>query len=118
LHLQKTSEDESLKRESAHSEFMDFMKKMEEKIFEKFDMELNSKKDIEVKVTQYLEDKFTTVKNELQNESKTRYDAIENLEFYFEKELPKVQENFKSLQNEREDNDTSNLLKLNEETKR
>ena len=47
LVIQKTLEDDSNKRETAHNEFMDFMKKMEEKIFEKFDMELQAKKEIE-----------------------------------------------------------------------
>jgi hypothetical protein len=63
---------------------MDFMKKMEEKVFEKFDYELSCKKQIELQVAQYLEEKFNLIKNDLQKESKTRYDSIENLEFYFE----------------------------------
>ncbi len=63
---------------------MDFMKKMEEKVFEKFDYELSCKKQIEVQVAQYLEEKFNIIKNDLQKESKTRYDSIESLEFYFE----------------------------------
>ena len=77
-------DDESQKRESAHNEFMDFLKKMEEKIFEKFDFELSCKKETEIKVAQYLEEKFTVIKSELQKESKTRYENIENLEYYFE----------------------------------
>ena len=44
LIMQKTLEEDSSKREEAHKEFMEFMKKMEEKIFEKFDNELNDKK--------------------------------------------------------------------------
>lgn len=115
LIIQKTLDDEGMKRESAHNEFMEFMKKMEEKIFEKFDFELSTKKEIEIKVAQYLEEKFNIVKGDLQKESKTRYDSIENLEFYFEKELPKIQEGFKAEQNEREDNDNNNLIRLNEE---
>ncbi len=57
---------------------------MEEKIFEKFDFELSSKKETEVKVAQYLEEKFTLIKTDLQKESKNRYENIENLEYYFE----------------------------------
>jgi hypothetical protein len=94
---------------------MDFMKKMEEKIFEKFDFELGCKKEIEVKVAQYLEEKFNVIKADLQKESKTRYDSIEGLEYYFEKELPKIQDAFKLEQSEREDNDNNNLLRLSEE---
>ncbi len=118
LLIQKTCDEESQKRESAHSEFMEFMKKMEEKIFEKFDAELNAKREIEMKLSQYLEEKFNSVKADLQRESKTRYDAIENLEFYFEKELPKIQEGFKAEQIEREDGDTSNVIRLNEEVQK
>ena len=88
LVIQKTLEDDSSKREQAHNDFIDFMQKMEDKIFEKFDNELSAKKDIEIKVAQYLEEKFNNIGQELQNQSKLRYDAVENLENYFEKELP------------------------------
>jgi hypothetical protein len=118
LIIQKTIDDEGQKREGAHGEFMEFMKKMEEKIFEKFDQELGAKKDIEMKIAQYLEEKFNIVKSDLQTESKTRFQSIENLEFYFERELPKIQEGFKLEQNEREDNDNSNLLRLNDESQK
>lgn len=63
---------------------MDFIKKMEEKIFEKFDYELNCKREIELKVAHYLEEKFNNIKMELLKESKTRFESIEHLEFYFE----------------------------------
>ena len=118
LLIQKTSDDESQKRESAHNEFMEFMKKMEEKIFEKFDAELNAKREIEVRLSQYLEEKFNYVKSELQKESKSRYDAIENLEFYFEKELPKIQDSFRGEQIEREEFDTNNIIRLNDEVQK
>lgn len=118
LIIQKTLEDDSAKREAAHKEFIEFMKKMEDKIFEKFDSELNAKKEIEQKVTGYLEEKFNAVKNEIQNQSKTRYDAIENLENYFEKELPKMQTGLKMEQNEREENDNSIILRLSDEVQK
>jgi len=118
LLIQKTSDEESEKRESAHNEFMEFMKKMEDKIFEKFDAEFNAKREIEIKLSQYLEEKFNFVKTDLQGESKTRYEAIENLEFYFEKELPKIQEAFKSEQMEREDYDNGSIIRMNEEVQK
>ena len=73
LIMQKTLEEDGAKREAAHKEFMEFMKKMEDKIFEKFDNELNAKKNIEQNVTSYLDEKFNIVKNEIQNQSKIRY---------------------------------------------
>ena len=115
LVIQKTLEDDASKREQAHNDFMDFMQKMEDKIFEKFDSELSAKKEIEVKVAQYLEDKFNTIGAELQSQSKIRYDAVENLENYFEKEWPKIQSGFKIEQNEREDGDSNILIKLSDE---
>ena len=114
LVIQKTLEDDASKREQAHNDFMDFMQKMEDKIFEKFDSELSAKKEIEVKVAQYLEEKFNNIGLELQNQSKIRYDAVENLENYFEKELPKIQSGFKIEQNEREDGDNNILIKLSD----
>lgn len=116
--IQKTLDEESGRRESSHNEFMGFLKKMEEKIFEKFDIELLSKRELESRVTKYLEDKFNIVKLELQKESKQRFESIENLEYYFEKELPKIQDGFKQEQIERDENDNSNVLRLNEESQR
>lgn len=84
LIIQKTLDEESSKRDVAHNDFMEFLKKMEEKIFEKFDFELSCKKEIEIKISNHLEEKFNIIKTELQKESKTRYDSIENLEYYFE----------------------------------
>eukprot|EP00340_Litonotus_pictus_P008896 CAMPEP_0170514788 /NCGR_PEP_ID=MMETSP0209-20121228/1340_1 /TAXON_ID=665100 ORGANISM="Litonotus pictus, Strain P1" /NCGR_SAMPLE_ID=MMETSP0209 /ASSEMBLY_ACC=CAM_ASM_000301 /LENGTH=237 /DNA_ID=CAMNT_0010799013 /DNA_START=83 /DNA_END=796 /DNA_ORIENTATION=- len=115
LIIQKTLDDEGQKREATHNEFMEFLKKMEEKIFDKFNTELQNKKDLESNVSTKLEEKFNTVKVELQKESKTRYDHIENLEYYFERELPKIQEGFKQEQAEREENDNNNVTKLTEE---
>ena len=115
LIMQKTLEEDGAKREAAHKEFMEFMKKMEDKIFEKFDNELNAKKNIEQTVTSYLDEKFNIVKNEIQNQSKIRYDSIENLEQYFESELPKMQTNLKLEQNMREENDNNTMVRLNEE---
>ena len=40
---------------------------------------------------------------------------MENLENYFEKELPKIQSGFKIEQNEREDGDSNILIKLSDE---
>ena len=82
--IQKTFDEEASKREIAHSDFMEFLKKMEEKIFEKFDFELSCKREIENKISNHLEEKFNIIKTDLQKESKTRYDSIENLEYYFE----------------------------------
>ena len=70
LVIQKTIDDEGLRRDSTHAEFMDFLKKMEEKVFEKFDYELRSKKEAESRVAKYLEEKFSLIKAELQKESK------------------------------------------------
>ncbi len=115
LIIQKNIDDEAQKREATHSEFMEFLKKMEEKIFEKFDAELQNKKELEANVSNQLDSRFNSVKVELQKESKTRYDNIENLEYYFERELPKIQEGFKQEQNEREENDNNNINKLTED---
>jgi hypothetical protein len=118
LIIQKTIDDESTRRDSSHNEFMDFLKKMEEKIFEKFDFELKSKKDLEIRVSKYLEEKFNNIKFDLQKESKNRFESIDNLENYFDKELPKIQDGFKQEQNERDESDNNNLLRLGEEAQR
>ena len=72
--IQKTLDDESTKRESAHNEFMDFLKKMEEKIFEKFDFELTCKKETEIvganedeQIENYVKTKKLTVTEKLAN---------------------------------------------------
>ena len=116
--IQKTLKDDAAKREASHKEFIEFMKKMEEKIFEKFDNELNAKREIEAKVSNYLNDKITEIKGEIENQSKIRYESIENLENYLEKELPKMQGELKSEQNEREESDDSIIQKLSEEVQK
>ena len=57
---------------------MDFMQRMKEKIFEKFDSVLNAKKYIEIKVSQYFKEKFNQDQNFRIN--KIRYDTVQNLE--------------------------------------
>ena len=115
LVIQKTLEEDASKLEQACTDYTDFMTKMEEKIFEKFYSELSAKKDIEAKIAQYLEEKFNMIGVDLQNQSKIKYDAVENLGKYFEKELPKIQSGFKIKQNEREDGDNNILIKLSDE---
>jgi len=115
LLIQKTTDEEVSKRESVHNEFMEYMKKMEEKIFEKFDSELNSKRDLECKASHYLEEKINLVKNDLQTQSKTRFEMIENLEYYFEAEIPKIQEAYNFIHNEREQNDNIAINNLKDE---
>ena len=61
-------DEESSKRDVAHNDFMEFLKKMEEKIFEKFDFELSCKREIEIKISNHLEEKFNIIKSDLQKE--------------------------------------------------
>jgi hypothetical protein len=93
---------------------MEFLQKMEEKIFEKFDFELSSKKDTEIKVAQYLEEKFNVIKGELQKESKTRYENIENLEYYFEVYIHFININFENRKNYQKFKKDLKLNKLKE----
>jgi hypothetical protein len=84
--IQKILDEESSKREVTYNDFMEFLKQMEKRIYEKFDFELVCKRVIEVKISNHLEENFNIIKTDLQRESKTRYDSIENLEYHFEKE--------------------------------
>lgn len=53
---------------------------LEQKIMARIDDEVAQRKQLEAKIMQFIDSKASTLRNEILKESKTRYDALENLE--------------------------------------
>ena len=76
---------------------------LEFKIMERFESESNERKDTERGLFLYIDEKYNILKNELTKEAKNRNDSIENFTFYLESEIPKIVEQMKNEQIEREE---------------
>jgi hypothetical protein len=53
---------------------------LEQKIMSRIDDEVTMRKQLEAKIMQFIDSKASGLRNEILKESKTRYDALENLE--------------------------------------
>jgi hypothetical protein len=84
---------------------------LEFKLMERFDTESQERKDMEKRMFGAVDERFSILKNELAKESKNRNESVENFTFYLETEIPKIVDQLKNEQLEREEKDTE-LSKL------
>lgn len=63
----------------------------------------------------FIDEKYGILRNELNKEAKNRNESIENFTFYLESEVPKIVEQMKNEQAEREDGDAAISKKVNDE---
>ncbi len=63
----------------------------------------------------FVDEKHGILRNELLKEAKNRNESIENFTFYLESEVPKIVDQMKNEQSEREDGDGSISKKVNDE---
>ena len=92
-----------------------YIKLLENKIFERFQQESEIRKEIERRLSAVIEDKYNSLKIEISKESRNRFESIENLKTYLENDIPKLQGLVKFEQNERVENDNITLKKVQEE---
>jgi hypothetical protein len=78
---------------------------LEFKLLEKFDQESSERKDMEKRLLNQIDDKYGILRNELSKEVKNRNESIDNFTFYLESEVPKIIEQMKNEQIDREDAD-------------
>lgn len=57
---------------------------LEFKILERFEAELQERKEVERKLFVYVDEKYSVLRNELNKEVKNRQESIENFTFYLE----------------------------------
>lgn len=61
-----------------------YIKLFENRLNERFEKERYTRKELEKRYTNLVEDRFNTLKIEISKESRTRYESIENLKSYLE----------------------------------
>lgn len=82
-----------------------YINQLEFKIMENFDTEILERKELERKLISLIDEKSGILRTELAKESKNRNESIENFSFYLENEIPKIVEQMKNEQYERDEFD-------------
>ena len=100
-------EEDKQKYESSYESRTQYITMMEFKLMEKFDGESQERKDMERRLHGLVDEKFSILKNELSKEGKNRNESVENFTFYLESEVPKIVEQMKGEQIDREEGDES-----------
>jgi len=113
--IQKQIDDQRSKSDSLMEAKNQYIKLLENKIFDRFQQEGEIRKDIERRFSTLIEDKYNALKIEISKESRNRFESIENLKSYLENDIPKLQGLVKFEQNERIENDNVTLKKVQEE---
>lgn len=65
---------------------------LEKSIEERFHAEKLARKDMEARLLKQVEEKFLTVRKTLSQESRNRYESIEQLKGSLENDMPRLQE--------------------------
>ena len=97
---------------------MNDVRGLESRILERFDTEVASRREMEKRLFSVVEERTTTLRNELAKESKNRYDSIEHLKQCLENDFPRLQEALKNESIEREEADASLQRRVEEEGSR
>ena len=87
-----------------------YIKILEQKIDERFNQEAQIREEVGSKLLNIIEDRFSSLKNEISKESANRFECIENLKSYLENDVPKLNEMLK-----REEGDDGIDKKVTEE---
>jgi hypothetical protein len=66
---------------------------------------MGARRDMEKRLVQIIEERFTALKTDVSKESRHRYESVEHLKSCLENDFPKLQEVIKSEGIEREEND-------------
>ena len=69
-----------------------YIKILEQKIDERFNQEAQIREEVGSKLLNIIEDRFSSLKNEISKESANRFECIENLKSYLENDVPKLNE--------------------------
>jgi hypothetical protein len=98
-------EEDKQKYESSYESRTQHLTMLEFKLMEKFENESQERKDMDRRLLSLVDDRFSILKNELSREGKNRNESVENFTFYLESEVPKIVDQMKSEQLDREEGD-------------
>ena len=97
---------------------MNYLKILEQKINEKFEDERTKREEIEYKIFSLINNKFNSLLNEVNSESSSRYNCVENLKIYIDtqnKDNPDIKQALSNEKNKRIDNDNEINEYINKE---
>lgn len=112
--IQSIEEDKQY-YESMYENKTQYITMLEFKLMERFDNESQERREVERKLLSQVEDRYNILKNELAKESRNRNESIDNFTFYLESEVPKIVEQMKNEQVDREEGDNNINQLMNEE---
>ena len=92
-----------------------YIKILEQKIDERFNQEAQIREEVGSKLLNIIEDRFSSLKNEISKESANRFECIENLKSYLENDVPKLNEMLNNEKTKREEGDDGIDKKVTEE---
>ena len=102
--IQQIEEDRQ-KFDATHEARTQYLSQLEFKLMQRFEDEANQRKEMEGRLTSQIDDRFNVLKNELYKEEKNRNESVENFKFYLETEVPKIIDQMKNEQTDREEGD-------------
>jgi hypothetical protein len=108
-------EEDKQKYESSYENRTQYITMLEFKLMEKFDYESQERKDMERRLNSLIDERYGILRNELSKESKNRNESVENFTFYLESEVPKIVEQMKTEQSDREEGDNHINKVVNDE---
>jgi hypothetical protein len=98
--------------ENSYNNKMLYLKKLEEKVVERFEQERLLRNELEKKAYIMIDEKADFLKNELKKEMKNRFESLDNFNKIIETDIPKIIENFKEEEKEMFKNDTDLTEKI------
>jgi hypothetical protein len=101
----KYIEEDKLAKEYSHETRLQELKALEIKIQERFEQENVARREMEKRLFQVIEDRFSALKTDVTKESRNRYESVEHLKSCLENDFPKLQEVIKTEGVDREEND-------------
>ena len=116
--LSNRFEEEKLKLQYYEETKMNYLKVLEQKINEKFEDERTKREEIEYKIFSLINNKFNSLLNEVNSESFSRYNCVENLKIYIDsqnKDNPDIKQALNNEKNKRIDNDNEINEYINKE---
>jgi hypothetical protein len=108
-------EEDRQKYESSYENRTQYITMLEFKLMERFDADTQERKDMEKRMLGAVEERYSVLKHELAKESKNRNESVENFTFYLETEIPKIVDQLRNEQLDREERDNEIAKLVSEE---
>ncbi|CAD8092175.1 unnamed protein product [Paramecium primaurelia] len=118
VRLQKQIEEENNAFETQFEQRVREIAAFESRITTKLEQEIALRRDGNLKLQGYLDEKVVYLKSDIQTEGKIRQEQIENITTSLENDLPKLYEMVKTEGQDREDNDNGTLRRAGDEIRR